>query len=498
MDTNRYVLVNHSSPDFDSIVSTWLWLKANGLTVDDKNVRLKFVSPGGKYKTNDKEETVVHIDTGNAYDAASYFFDHHQDRSKWPAAASTLIDTFSQLGQDPLVREIVITAERVDSAGEVHGEDEETLFWRRDFNEKLRPLNRGPEKIIVITEQKGPWEIVELIANLELEIGEINDADKLVTGIIMLDRWYEQKRAGTWNELTLDSEFNVEHFDKLAAMFLMLRYGITKATPKDFMEIMAEFQSLKAKGAATITESVIKELPVAAGASYAVREIAELVWLMKTKRVLHAESEMTTRMRARIAEDIEKFNEGRECKLLPITVRRGPWSVAKLLPGPKTSRIGQVLFGLNEVQAWYNKKTAVQRVRLLLQAAKTLNSNGLTFLQLPDTEFTAKALRYHLRRLERDKETGAADVFTAAYFSRQNPAWPRIGVTVISSVSNMTILREKLRALDPKAKLFLSEPSHFVLYLERTKLTVDEVLAQAISILRPALKKLPDEVETFI
>src|SRR3989339_857592 len=123
--------VNHREPDFDSVATTFKLLRALKLKILECNY--EFVHQGRRLRRPAKPgETIYHLDTGKLFD--EFNIDHHQDRLRWPSAASAMLDRFPELRNDPIAVDIAFRADYVDSAGKVNAAPE--AVWQMKQEQK--------------------------------------------------------------------------------------------------------------------------------------------------------------------------------------------------------------------------------------------------------------------------------------------------------------------------------------------------------------------------
>lgn len=492
--SGRYILVNHEGPDFDSIVSTFLWLKAMGKKITDIDLQFRFVPVGCRLSLEESapDDTVVHFDTGQILDPVNNNFDHHgyglngEALTKhFGSAARTVYNAFCQLQRDPVIGDIVELADRVDSGQSVNYEDAETRLKRESFKTELDEFNaRGEGIVLLVTEAGGPREIVSLVSNLEVENNGINDTDKLIACILILDKWYEDKIANKAVSETV-SKKEAEKFDRLATTFIATMdpdlFGIND------MESLERFYrtvNLDSPCAAIQAQKTARTLWY----NTPVTEIAELAKLIREKQTTLVESEATRQFRETLTARLAGFNEGRKQKLALITLRRGPWDIIKYLPGEEYSERFQLMLGLTLLRAWYNKKTIRSKVQRLVEGGEKVEANELIFVRVPETNLTSKAVRYQLRRYY--SGFNRIDVLVATYCD-QRRGFKYLGVTMAqNNVAGMDELFKRLKEIDAQADIYIYPETNFVIYIRingrETPLTPELVLNEAVHILRPA------------
>jgi hypothetical protein len=485
---DKLVPVNHQSPDFDSAMTTFLRLLADGVALQDPRLEYVFVPAGQRYTPEhiDPKTIVTHLDTGYIYDPKTDDYDHHQDRERWPSAARTVMEAHPHLQSDPIVQDMVHLTDRVDSGSTVNREASDARQIREALNNQILNFNRGrDEKVILITEQNGPWQIADLVQNLEIELTEINDHDKLVASLIMLDNWYKNEQA---ERAGLESERNLDRsiFDRVAATFLHLIAQDRWLYDLEYSELEHIYQS-SSSGFMSLTEATYSKLSVLHG-DPVVEEIVALVNLLITKNTTLRENDETRAFKKDLADKLAGFNDGRDNVVYPITLRKGPWEVAELFPGDEYPLQVRILSGLIMFRAWWNKKTVRGRVQELINSSHLVTYGGLRFCLIPETTFTSKAIRYQLRRYFRDE----IDVAVATYVDKGNDN-KSVGITRVMdrTVFGMERLYRHLCRLDPEASLFLFRPSKFVIYIKNKLdiLTPERVLQEASHHLRPYRSK---------
>lgn len=113
------MIVSHTNPDLDAIMSMWLLVRFDQPRFGD--AELAFVPAGETYKGEmvDSDETIVHVDTGRGA------FDHHQPGVKNTCAAKLVMDHLTNSGlideDDRPIRQMVELELEVD-----HFRD---LYW---------------------------------------------------------------------------------------------------------------------------------------------------------------------------------------------------------------------------------------------------------------------------------------------------------------------------------------------------------------------------------
>lgn len=481
--TPKYVLVNHQSPDVDSIATTYLWLLANGKRPSDPDIEFAFVPAGQRWSGKDYPPgtIIVHLDTGGRFNPSTHDFDHHQNREMYPSAALTVLLSFGNLRADPLIVEIVELTSRVDSGNTVNVEDDAARDVRRAINEELKTINTGRDNpIILVTEQKGPWEIVDLIANLEVETSEIQNDEKLAVGLIMIEKWHRNQQLKNAVSSTEDKD----RFDRLAATFLALH--ATDSWPRTAEEkahCEAALEETKSDEAMSATERVFSTLPQRVQEDAAIQEMVDFVRSLRVKNHLTDEDAETAKRLELLRLTLDDFNAKRKNKVIPIVLTKGPWEVFQMMPDDQYNPTTRLVAGLFMLKAWYHKKTIRGRIQDLFKASDWKKEAGLSFVLVPETPFTTKVLRYQLRRYYRDE----IDVVVATYLDKAS-GMKSVGVTRIQDnrLNGMKTLFNRLKELDPLAKIFLFRPSKFVIYVKDSSiLTPERVFEEARQILRP-------------
>ncbi|MBI5077117.1 hypothetical protein HZB94_01930 [Candidatus Falkowbacteria bacterium] len=490
----RFILVNHECPDFDSIVSTFLWLKATGMKITDPELLFRFVQPGQRLAVSefDADDTVVHFDTGRRFCSATNDFDHHGDDengaplvARFASAARTVYQTFPQLQKDPVIGDIVELTDRVDSGSSVNCEDEESRRTIASYKDELMEFNnKGEGIVLLVTEQKGPREVVSFVSNLETENDTINDIDKLIACILMLDKWYGDKIANK-AETPDVSEKEAEKFDRLAATFLATMdpdlFGITDN------DALLRFYSDINMGSPCAAQEVHKTSR-ALWYNPAITEIVELAKLVRERKTTLVETETARQFKEQLIARLAPANAAIAQKITAITLRRGPWDIIKYLPGDEYSERFQLMLGLTLCRAWFNKKTIRGKVQQFIDQSERTEVNNLVFVKAPETNLTSKAIRYQLRRFYRGFRR--IDVLVATYCNPRHGA-KYIGITMINNnVDGMDKLFQRLKEVDSSADIYIYPDTNFVIYVRmngrETPLSPEFIMNEAMNILRPA------------
>ena len=489
----QYLLVTHQSPDFDAISAAFTWLLANGKKVSDTDISFDFVLPGKRYtKKHEKNKIVVHFDTGNIYNPLTQDFDHHQDRNRWPSAARTVFEAYPHLHEDTLLREMIEFTDKVDSGSQTSNEDQEERDFRRNLNAKLRDFNyKRPQQIVIISEQSGPRETIDLISNMEAEIGDIDDNDKMLTGIIALDRWYHDNKQPIKPTFSMTVE-DRHIFDKVCAIFLQLMATdrwLYELGSEDLRKMINDLPNEEGKTRSQAIFDAYKNL----WSNPIFGSVPELVKLVVFKGVVMEESEESKNLLQDLRDRLAETNKTRASKLIPVILNRGPWGVAHLFPNDSFPEQARIILGLIMLKAWYNRRTLSYRIQPLVEKARWEEKNGLTFVLTEETSIAAKNIRSEIRR----KYRGQIHVFTTTYVDKKTGV-KSIGVTrVQKNLNGMAELANRLREIDPTADIFLFQPSNFVIYIKyddainpanpdkQVLLTPERIHQEAMAILHP-------------
>ena len=488
----RYLLVTHQSPDFDALSAVFTWLIANGKKVSDPDVSFGFVWPGKRWTKLCENTIVVHFDTGNIYNPRTNDFDHHQDRDRWPSAARTVFEAYPHLHEDALLREMIEFTDKVDSGSQLNTEDQAEKDFRRTLNANLREFNfKRPQQIVLISEQSGPRETIDLIANMEAEIGDIDDNDKMLTGIIALDRWYNDNKQPVKPSFSM--KIKDRHlFDKISALFLQLMADGKWLYDLKSGELQQTIDTLPNAPGKTQSQAVF-DLRQPLWNNPVFRSVTELARLVVLKGVVLEESEESKKLLQELRDKLAETNLTRKNKLIPIILNRGPWGVAYQFPDDSFPEQARIILGLIMLKAWYNRRTLSYRIKPLVEQARWEEMNGLTFVLTEETSIAAKNIRSEIRRGYRDQ----IHVFTTTYVDKRTGV-KSIGVTrVQKNLNGMAELANRLREIDPTADVFLFQPSNFVIYvkyndiIDLTKpdreilLTPERIHQEAMAILHP-------------
>jgi hypothetical protein len=488
----RYLLVTHQSPDFDAISAVFTWLLAKGKKVSDSDISFGFVWPGKRWTKLCENTIVVHFDTGNIYNPKTNDFDHHQDRDRWPSAARTVFEAYPHLHEDALLREMIEFTDKVDSGSQISTEDQAEKDFRRALNSNLREFNfKRPQQIVIINEQSGPRETIDLIANMEAEIGDIDDNDKMLTGIIALERWYNDNKQPV--KLAFSMKIKDRHlFDKVCALFLKLMAGdkwLYDLGPNELQEMIDTLPDEPRK----LQSQAVFDLYQPLWSNPIFRSVTELARLVVLRGVVLDESEESKKLLQELRDKLAETSLTRKNKLIPIILNRGPWGVAYQFPDDSFPEQARIILGLIMMKAWYNRRTLSYRIQPLVEEARWEEKNGLTFVLTGDTSIAAKNIRSEIRRRYRDQ----IHVFTTLYVDKRTGV-KSIGVTrVQKNLNGMAELANRLREIDPTADVFLFQPSNFVIYVKyddvidlrkpnrEILLTPERIHQEAMAILHP-------------
>lgn len=489
--TTRYVLVNHGGPDTDSAVISYLWHLTYKKRIGAEDVEYVFVPSGKRLEPHLVEpgDIVFHLDTGYRFDPGTNDYDHHQDRKRWPSAARTMFETFTKLQEDPIIAEMVDLADRVDSGNTVNQEDPDARSTRQSFNGEVTSFNTGREDspVILITEQSGPWQIVDLLSNMEVESNELQDRDKLIVSMMMLESWYnnEKKRRET-KQADFKPTLDIEIFDRVAATFIQLVAKDKWLYDVDFREVEDSYMRATQDRFTSMTEAAFQSFQHIQGEPV-FEELVYLVNLLRTSNSTVNKSEEADMFKTQLTEMLAEFNQGRDHKVIPITLRKGPWEVAELFPSEGYSLTARILSGLIMFKAWYNKKTVRKRINTLLSTSNWFEYSGIKYVVVPETTFTTKVIRYQLRRYLRDEVDVAIVTYLECGTGKKS-----IGITRVQDdvVNGMDDLYHQLKRIDPRADVFMFRPSKFVIYIKDKLdiLTPQRVSQETVRTLKPLIE----------
>lgn len=481
--------VNHREPDFDSVATTFKLLLALKRKISECDYA--FVHQGKRLRRPAKPgETIFHIDTGKLFD--EFNIDHHQDRTRWPSAASAMLDRFPELRNDPIALDIAFRADYVDSAGKVNAAPEEVWLKKQSIKTE-DPVN-------VILAKRGPWQVSEFVYNIGVENDEVDDLTKLTAGLYAMQHWYEQeqrRRAGQ-PIAKVDRVF----FDKLCALYLQLYVEQRWVFETDMNEIMTRWNALEESATANFCQTIMAKYPNQLNHPL-LSEIEKLATLYRTEGMVYRDTAETIATKQKLTAELEEFNAAHpDHQLVPITMSRGPWEITELLPGEEYSDAGRVLFGLLMIRAWWHKKTANQRLRKMLDDAKWVENNGIMFVLAPPTTFTRKGVRSFLRTRNKAAATTGGEIKIGVFVTRYVfPITHRdcTGVTKIDGTLNgMDKLQAALVAEDSDSNPFLFPETNFVIYINeeqgrQSPLTLERVFQLAAQTIYPA--DVPDYEE---
>jgi len=472
----QVTVVNHREPDFDSVATTFDLLLALKRKISECDYA--FVHQGKRLRRPAKPgETIYHLDTGRLFD--EFNIDHHQDRTRWPSAASAMLDRFPELRNDPIAVDIGFRADYVDSAGKVNAAPEEVKLKKQSI--------RPEDPVTVIIAKRGPWQVAEFVYNIGIENDEVDDHTKMTAGLYAMQHWYEQEERHRANQpiRKIDRVF----FDKLCALYLQLHVEQRLVFDTSIKEIMDHWQALEESATANFCQTVMAKYPDQLTHPL-LSEIEKLATLYRAEGVVSVETAETIAAKARLTEELAECNAAHPGhQLVPITTSRGPWEVTEMLPGEEFAITGRVLFGLLMIRSWWHKRTAASRLKRMADEATWVNVNGTTFVLAQPTTFTRKGVRAFLRNNPNYKSR--VGVFVTRYVY---PVTHRdcIGVTKINGTLNgMDRLKAALQAEDPGAEIFLFPETNFVIYVNempdrQTPLTLERVFQLSTQYIYPA------------
>ncbi|OGF35289.1 hypothetical protein A2482_01925 [Candidatus Falkowbacteria bacterium RIFOXYC2_FULL_48_21] len=469
--------VNHRDPDNDSIATTFELLLALSMKIEQ--CQHEFVPQGKRLRRPAKPgETPYHLDTGKLFD--EFNIDHHQDRLRWPSAASAMLDRFPELRNDPIACDIAFRADYVDSAGKVNAAPEAVWEKKQSINTEGLPIN-------VIIAKRGPWQVAEFIYNIGVENDEVDDLTKMTAGLYAMQHWYEQEKRRRAGQPTV--KVDRVFFDKLCALYLQLTVERLWVFQTDMSEIMTRFTALEEKPGLNFCQTIMTKYAEELTHPL-LGEIEKLATLYRNEGVVYSDTPETIFVKERLRSDLRVFNlQYPDHQLVPVTMSRGPWEIVEMLPGEEYSKAGRILFGLLMIRAWWHKKTSANRLRKMLEEAKWVNVNGTNFVLAQPTTFTRKGIRTFLR--DKRNATYKVGAFVTKYVY---PITHRdcIGVTKIDgSLNGMDKLKDALLAEDPGADVFLFPGTNFVIYVNETPgrqspLTLEKVFQLVAQIIYPA------------
>ena len=469
--------VNHREPDFDSVATTFKLLRALKLKILECNY--EFVHQGRRLRRPAKPgETIYHLDTGKLFD--EFNIDHHQDRLRWPSAASAMLDRFPELRNDPIAVDIAFRADYVDSAGKVNAAPEAVWQMKQGQNTEGQPVN-------VIIAKRGPWQVAEFIYNIGVENDEVDDLTKMTAGLYAMQHWYEQEKRRRAGQPTV--KVDRVFFDKLCALYLQLTVERLWVFQTDTSEIMTRFNALEEKPGMTFCQTIMEKYadlltnPLFGG-------IEQLATLYRNEGMVYSDTPETISLKKRLTTELREFNlQYPDHQLVPVTRSRGPWEIVEMLPGEEYSEAGRILFGLLMLRAWWHKKTSATRLRKMLEEAKWVNVNGTNFVLAQPTTFTRKGIRTFLRDKRNATYKVGAFVTKYVYPITHHDC---IGVTKIDGTLNgMDKLKDALQAEDKDAEIFLFPETNFVIYINEVQgrqspLTLERVFQVATQTIYPA------------
>ncbi len=207
---NRIIIVTHTGPDDDSVLSTYTLLRALNLSRKDPLIAYKFVLKGKLYipTKEEKEEQkkgslkIFHLDTGGITDPENGYFDHHQDDQTYYCAAQVIAEYFWPEKMPTDIRKIVDLAIFRDTASEVGGEDEYTLEKKRTVNHYLRD-NRHKFNVALrcVSDRAGPTGLSDEIHNAD---DDETDEEIMIAGLRHIQMWVNKKKRKKEIELFMD------------------------------------------------------------------------------------------------------------------------------------------------------------------------------------------------------------------------------------------------------------------------------------------------------
>jgi len=130
------LIVTHLNPDLDAITSVWLLKRFGGSEFG--NAEVKYIPAGTTYKNQpvDKDEGVVHVDTGFGR------FDHHGRNQKTCAATLVLEylrSEFPSVKKDLALSRLVKVVEDIDfEAADLYYPEAEDDRYAKDLAQRLR------------------------------------------------------------------------------------------------------------------------------------------------------------------------------------------------------------------------------------------------------------------------------------------------------------------------------------------------------------------------
>jgi len=464
----NYLLVNHESPDLDSICTTFFWLLANNLELDDPRLHYAFVKTAEDrlHSEDYPADKIFHFDCGYRFNGVTDF-DHHQNRKQWPSAARTIFQTYPILQSDPIAKILVKTADRVDSGNAQGGLDKETREIKQEINNNfLRSFNQSHRGDVLLVNNNGePEEINRLFYNLDNKAGEIEDLDKLLIGIIMLKLWYENQKRATVKATPV-------FIDHLIATWLTLKkhnMTVHQAGINNIFLIFNQQRSGKLCAARRATDPKDQSEP-------AVREMVQLSERLLAGKSSKVETEETINIKKKVNRFLNDFNQGKQTRLTATTLDVGPWQLQKLIPVNMSQEV-QLIVGLFILNAWYNKRTIGRTMRDLVKAGRQIKINGLDTLVVPQTDYTSKTLRYYVR----SNYFNELDLVISKHLEPNGGA--RLGITKVNDrnekVKGMEDLRDSVVKEFPMAKVFLEKNHHFVLYVDHPDLDTETLVKLA-------------------
>jgi len=206
---NRIIIVTHNGPDDDSVLSTYVLLRALDIKRKDPRIIYMFVPKGKIYTPTEEEKKkqedgslkIFHIDTGAIIDPENGFFDHHID-SDFHCAAQVVAKYFWPNNMPKDIKTIVDLAIFRDTASEVGAEDDYTLEKKRIVNTYLRE-NRHKFNVGLrcVSDRDGPTGLSDEIHNAD---DDETEEEIMLAGLRHIQMWVNKKTKRIEMELFMD------------------------------------------------------------------------------------------------------------------------------------------------------------------------------------------------------------------------------------------------------------------------------------------------------
>jgi len=476
---NRIPIVNHQGPDFDSMSSTFKLLKALGKTLNSPDIVYKFVEAGCCLSPQKPQKIMpYHLDTGYIYDPENGYLDHHQDLERWPSAARGVWEAYEALRSDPIMGDLADLTDNVDSAGRVGREDDEARDKRESYRARISEFNasHSESRILLITERPGPKSLPTVIANMESEIREIEDRDKLFIGMTLIENWYNQEakiRAGQIPE----ENFDLGSFDRIVATFINLMNTNQWLYNTAHDEIDNMYATAQKNGFISAAESALENVPISFPYRYVMKEIVDLVNQLYKTGSTYPQNPETDQMIQSIKEELADFNSNRERKVVPIIMRSGPWEIIDHYPNSNYSKRVQIHTILFMLRSYCNRRTIRSKINRMLGDCRFFEVNGIKYLDFPSTAFTTKSLRFQLRHNHQSRVDVSIGTHVNPYTNEQTLSLTKIQDGPLLGIED---LYQQLVKIEPTAEIALiGGQEKFAIYIKsRLDVFTPEVVKQ--------------------